>query len=422
MKLLPLLLVILFINVNNLQAQETNSTNTDSISIDRKNAIKLFVDCQWCDIEHFKKKITLVNYVRDRKDADVHLMITEMETGSGGTEYTLAFYGTGKYKHLTDTISFALPPNSTDEEEREAQIKYIKIGLVPFILKTPFANKLSITYEQEETKKQENIEDKWKSWVFSADLSGWANGEDMYTSYNLWSNISVSKVTPDIKIEIDFNNNFSESIYRFENDTIVAFTRSNHGNFLITKSIGEHWAVGGFAQIYGSTYSNIQLSSGLTPAVEYNLFKYKDATTKQLRFLYRIGFSYNDYLETTIFNKTEELFFYHHLSINYKNVQQWGTIEGSVYGSTFLHDFSKNKIGLYIGSSIRLFKGLSFRVYGGYTQKRDQITLPKEESSTEEVLLRKKEMASDYNYWVNFGLSYTFGSMYNNVVNPRFDD
>jgi len=30
-------------------------------------------------------------------------------------------------------------------------------------------------------------------------------------------------------------------------------------------------------------------------------------------------------------------------------------------------------------------------------------------------------MQTDYNLWINAGLSYTFGSIYNNVVNPRFN-
>ncbi len=97
-------------------------------------------------------------------------------------------------------------------------------------------------------------------------------------------------------------------------------------------------------------------------------------------------------------------------------------MEGSVYASNYLNEFSKNRIGIQLGSDIRLFKGLSFRLHGGYSQKRDQISIAKETSSKEDILLRKTEMASDYSFWVNFGLSYTFGSIYNNVVNPRFDN
>ncbi len=413
------LFFIVFISialVTNSLAQEK-----DTLKLGKESAIKLYIDCEWCDVEHFKKEITLVNYVRDRKEADVHMIITEMNTGSGGTEYSLIFYGEGKYKQLSDTITFALPPNSTDEEERNAQIINIKKGLTPFILRSSMADKISITYQKDKGK-EEVVEDKWKSWVFETSINGFAQGEDIYSNLNLWSNVSVSKVTPEIKIEFKYQNNFNRRIYNLESGVIESFTRSNYGNLLITKSMGEHWAYGGFAKVYGSTYSNIEVSGAVEPALEYNVFKYSEATTKQLRFLYKIGTQYNNYIDTTIFDKTTEIYYSQYLGINYKNVQKWGSIEGSIYGSTFLNDFSKNNVGIYLSSSFRLFKGLSLMLNGGYNQKRNQITLPKESSSTSEILLRQKEMASNYNYWVNFGFSYTFGSIYNNVVNARFED
>jgi len=390
-------------------------------SLDRKDAIKLYVDCNWCDIDYFKQHISLVNYVRDRKQADVHLLITSMMTGSGGTEYTIQFIGKGKYSNLTDTLKFALPPKSTHDEERKAQLEHIKIGLTPFILKTSLGNKITIDFEQEEAKKQELVEDKWRSWVFEASVSGYSNGEDVYTNNNLWSSLDISKVTPNIKIEIGFENDYSESIYRLSYDTIKNYQNSNYGKILVVKSLGEHWSAGGFSNVYGNSYSNIELRFEIAPAIEYNLFKYSDATTKQLRFLYRVGYKYNDYIDTTIYDKTKEDLAYQNLSINFSYVKQWGSVGFSLYGSNYLNDFSKYNIGIYYYSSIRLFKGLSFRFNGGYTQKRDQISLRKTESSLQEILLRQKEVATDYSFWFNFGLSYTFGSMFNNVVNPGFN-
>jgi len=43
-------------------------------------------------------------------------------------------------------------------------------------------------------------------------------------------------------------------------------------------------------------------------------------------------------------------------------------------------------------------------------------------ASLEEILLRRRELETSYYYYFSIGLSYTFGSIYNNVVNPRFDD
>jgi hypothetical protein len=402
-----------------LNAQETNPTDTEAV---RKNSINLFIDCGNCDIEHFKNEITFVNYVRDRKESDVQIIITEMGTGSGGTEFTLTFYGHNKFEGFNDTLSFPLPANYTDDEKRTAQINMIKLGLVSYVAKTPMGKNLSVVYDNPNKDEEEKIvEDKWKSWVFESNISGYSNGDDVYNNNNLWTRFNISKVTPDIKIEFSYNNNYSESIYRLTDDTIKTYTNSNYISLLTVKSINEHWSYGGFANVYGNSYSNIDLGVSIAPAIEYNLFKYSEATTKQLRFLYRAGYKRMNYIDTTIYDKTEENLFYQHLSINFEYVKQWGSIGCSLYGQSYFHDFSKNNVGINLSTDIRLFKGLSLRVSGGYSQNRDQLALRKEETSTEDILLRQKEVATNYHFWASYGLTYTFGSIYNNVVNPRFD-
>jgi hypothetical protein len=51
---------------------------------------------------------------------------------------------------------------------------------------------------------------------------------------------------------------------------------------------------------------------------------------------------------------------------------------------------------------------------------RDQLYLPRGNLSDEERLLRLRQLATSYNYFVQVGLSYSFGSIFNNIVNPRF--
>ena len=42
------------------------------------------------------------------------------------------------------------------------------------------------------------------------------------------------------------------------------------------------------------------------------------------------------------------------------------------------------------------------------------------EATTEEILVRQRQLASGYNYYMSFSVSYSFGSIFNNIVNPRF--
>jgi hypothetical protein len=77
-------------------------------------------------------------------------------------------------------------------------------------------------------------------------------------------------------------------------------------------------------------------------------------------------------------------------------------------------------MSVYGSLSIRLFKGLSFDIFGSFERIRDQLSLVKGEISEADLLLRRRQLETGYSYRGQIGLSYTFGSMYSNVVNPRF--
>lgn len=70
--LLPfLLLFALFTS----KAQEVSPT--DSL---RKDAVKLFIDCSYCDMNYIRQQIPYVNYVRDVKDAELYLVMARKRT------------------------------------------------------------------------------------------------------------------------------------------------------------------------------------------------------------------------------------------------------------------------------------------------------------------------------------------------------
>jgi hypothetical protein len=54
-----------------------------------------------------------------------------------------------------------------------------------------------------------------------------------------------------------------------------------------------------------------------------------------------------------------------------------------------------------------------------YERVRDQIFLRGDNLTVEERLLRLQQEQTDYRVELNFGLSYRFGSPFNNVVNNR---
>jgi hypothetical protein len=59
-------------------------------------------------------------------------------------------------------------------------------------------------------------------------------------------------------------------------------------------------------------------------------------------------------------------------------------------------------------------------VGGSASRINDQLYLPAEGATDEEILLRRRQLATSYRYRLSIGASYTFGSIFNNVVNTRF--
>jgi hypothetical protein len=48
------------------------------------------------------------------------------------------------------------------------------------------------------------------------------------------------------------------------------------------------------------------------------------------------------------------------------------------------------------------------------------VSIPLEEATPEEVLLRLRRLRSGYENDLKVGLTYTFGSIFNTIVSPRF--
>jgi hypothetical protein len=116
----------------------------------------------------------------------------------------------------------------------------------------------------------------------------------------------------------------------------------------------------------------------------------------------------------------EETLWKQSLSITFDIKEKWGSISTTLGGSHYLHDASFYRLTLFNILNIRIIKGLNFFAFGGGSRIHDQLALVKGDISLDEVLLRRKQLETGYDYFAAVGLSFTFGSIYTNVVNPRF--
>jgi len=156
------------------------------------------------------------------------------------------------------------------------------------------------------------------------------------------------------------------------------------------------------------------------PAVEYDLFPYKESTRRQLIVRCGAGVRSFKYDSTTIVGKLSETRPAHERTVASEARQKWGSLNIGVGGTQFLDGLDKSRLNINGGVSWRIVRGLEFNVFGSYEVARDQLNIPRGEFDDENILIRLRQLRSGFNYFTSVGLSYTFGSIFNNVVNPRF--
>ncbi len=408
--LISLLLLILF--------QSFSQNHNEPIDSLRKDAVKLFIDCQHCDMNHIRREIPYVNYVRDVKEAQLYIRETRENTGSGGRQYSYLFIGLEKFEGLNDTLIYTTRPDDTSEHRRQGRTNMMKMGLMRYVARTPIFKEVNI--EHSGTIQEDEVSDKWNNWVFEIETRPRFESEESYKELSVDNSFVANKITPDWKIELEFNYELNRTKYTYDDETFTKERTEAEFENLIVKSLNEHWSVGNRLNLLTSTFNNLKFNATILPSVEYNLFPYSESTHHQLRFLYGIGASFNQYNDTTIYDKSKENLSLQQLQVAYQIQEKWGSINISLEGSNYLNDFSKNRIELDGYITVRIIKGLSVSVRGGIARIRDQLSLAKGKYSEADVLLQLQELATEYSVDGGIGLTYTFGSIFNNVVNPRF--
>jgi hypothetical protein len=388
-------------------------------------AFNVFLDCSgfYCDGQFFRTEIVSVNWVRERTEADVHILATSQPTGGGGVRYTLAFIGQRAFAGVGDTLEYAAPQSNTDDETRRALAHTVKLGLVRYLARSGAASRLTVTYSAPalaDSAARPAPRDRWNAWVFSVGSNGNLFREESYTSIYLNGSVAANRVTEAWKTSVSVNENYSENRYRFDGELSLFVQRSYNADLLQVKSLGPHWSAGLRGSLTSSTYLNQRFGGRLTPAVEYDLFPYAEATRRQLRLQYGAGLSAFSYYDTTQFEKLREVLPVHTFSTVFSQRQTWGSVNAGVDAVSYLSDLARRRITYSLGANVRIVKGLSVNFSGSYQSIHDQFYIPKESITRDEALLRQTQQSTRFSQFVFFGLNYSFGSVLNNVVNPRF--
>ena len=389
--------------------------------------LRVFLDCGPCDDEYLRREINFVNYVRDRRDAQVHVLITRENTGGGGDAWTLDFYGLDDFSGMDDQLVFYTTQDDTDDSERRALAQMLRLGLVRYAAQTPLGQELQVSTRStggalgaRRVTNAQPQDDPWNFWVFRTRLNMFFDAEERESRQSVSGSISANRDTEMWKMRVGFFTNYREDTFQLTDSTFSNVRRSSSLDARFVKSVGEHVGIGFGGSAITSNFRNQDLTLRGAPAIEYNFFPYSESTRRQFTVTYTAGYNAFRYIEPTIFDRMEEHRTNHAVQSSFLVNEPWGESEVTLEFSQFLDQPDQRRLVLYGELDIRLFRGFFLRFDADSSLIRDQIYLPRRDATDAEILVRQRQLATDYEWQFRIGFTYSFGSIFNNVVNSRF--
>lgn len=411
MKYHLILVSVLFISLSSY-SQDT---------IPKPGMLTFFLDCHECDFNFVREELPFVAFVRQPGMADVHILVSSSRTGSGGERFFFNFIGLNNLKDVNYEYEVTTSQSDTDDDVRRSLLKTIKLGVLSYYSKTSFFNDLDIEIEESGNRKAESmVVDRWNNWVIRLGAGAFFEKEESQNEYSINSDISAGKITEEWKTEIQAFYRTDVETFFDEGEAIRDQQDSRGIDASVIRSLGEKWSAGLFGSYQSMTFMNIKHNILGGTGIQYNFFPWQECNRRIFSMGYVIGLDNFEYNEETIYDKMKESHLAEMVMVELELIQPWGEISLGVEGRHYFYDFSKNKLSMEADLSVRLTKNLSVFCDIESQLIHDQLYLPKGDASIEDILLRRRKLATTYQIDGRLGLRFTFGSIFNNVVNERF--
>ena len=381
----------------------------------QEKKLKVYIDCR-CDENYLKQETSFLEYVRDQDLADIEIFVRDERNPTGSRSFEIKIDGNNDYEGISSSTVAVGYVNDTSSTLRDKLLNKLKLALVPFLDKGNYNLKVDIDSNFDDLTIND---DKWKNWVF--ELSGSYNNdkEESRQTNRYEIEFEIDKLTEDWRIGMELKRNESNRKFFSEDDVYTSNRKSTSFNGRIVRSISDHFSAGAFFGLYQNTYENIDLNRYIAPAIEYSFYPYEDVLSKEITLAYRIGVGKRNYIEKTIYGYEKQKLSSQTLSLNIRFRQKWGNISSYLNATQFLNDGSKKRFFLRSDLDIRVYEGLAVRLSGNINLIREQYNLAAGSTSIEDLLLQQRQIATDYRTNFSVGLSYTFGSIYNSIINTR---
>jgi len=269
---------------------------------------------------------------------------------------------------------------------------------------------------------QGEVVDPWDYWVFTLGGNVKYEDEDLKDETGFSANFSANRTTEMWKISVIGRGSYTDTNGEYSSGTTYQDLRKEgSADARVFYSLAERWSLGLESGASTSTRDNKDLGAQVGTGVEYSFFPYREWTRRRMTAQALIYARYYDYEVETLFNKMSETVMEGSLKWALGFRQPWGTASLNATAEALLHDpttFYRLSFGGRV--SIRITRGLEWNVNGNISRIRDQIYIPLEELSEEDILLGRRRLPTNSKLSISTGFSFTFGSIYNNVVNNRF--
>ena len=397
--------------------------------------LSVFLDCatRGCNRDYFRTELAWVNWARVPESSDVHVIMTSQATGAGGREFQLDFMGRRGFGYER-RLAHQSPPTATDRETLDELVHVMGVGLLHFGTVNGFFDDVTIFREVAEILEDGEqadpdgrgviggeVEDPWDFWVFRIRGGTELEGEKTRRTNRVDGSVNAARVTPTWKMNYRANVNFNRREIDLADDSTFTDQRTDWGfSALVAYSLAGHWSLGVQGEVRKTVRYNQSFRVEVTPAIEYSFFPYEEATRRAFTVYYRIGPAHRQYIEETVYEQMRETRWEHGLEIEFSQRQQWGDASVRLSGSHFLHDPGLYNVWMRGDLEFRIARGVTIGGEANISWVNDQIYLSAEGATDAEALLDLQQRAQDFNYGIEVGFSFQFGSIYNNVVNNRF--
>ena len=387
------------------------------------NRLRVFLECGDCFPTYLRDEIEWVDFLRDPNGADVHVIGTSTRTGGGGVEVAIRFVGLGRFQGVNLELKAVSQSGDTDDMRRQGIRRVVTIGLLTYLERAGLGGDVKLRVDPAVAGAGQTTvaADPWKAWVFSVRGTGSLDFEQSSRQWEWGARATADRVTETWNLAFGISADTNREEFDLDEDEPLSATRrSREFESFVSRALGPHWSLGFFGEANSSSFGNQRFTTEIAPAIEYNLFPYADYASRQLRFTYAIGSQHARYYEVTLFDKLEETNPLHKAQVTLEQIQPWGELQVAFEFTQYLHDTSKYRLESGGELSFRIARGLTLDLDGQLSRIRDQLALPKRDATDEEVLLRLRELQSNYRADFSVNLTYRFGSLFNNIVNPRF--